>query len=619
MGSRFQQQSLRRKIVYIVLIVALFTTTLFIRKWAGRYSIESQADQLALREQNLGDVDLTDRALRLSLTGSRGFAVCALWYAAIDRQMRHEWNEVELLVRSVIKLQPHFITPWLFQSWNLAYNVSVECDRVRDKYFYIARGVQLLAEGDRQNKNDPNIRFYVGMYTQNKIGISDEHNTTASLFQLSSIRPAERNPDRFRRIVNGTSQINWDELEDFCQKHPHLVRRLHDKLRCKTPDDLVDFLAANFHIPDRFEERRGAVDDTEGPSARLKSNEVERWPVLPPGNVRTDFDPNELNNDSELGDDVGCYAVGRSWFGYSQDPINVLRKHPRYMAQVIFQGYPARSQAYVAERREKEGWFDAEGWALRDWFPQDRGQPDGPRRTLTVGNDRPWAGEAWDRAFLMYKEYGERTGMLKRPEELRSMTSDERFRYEGDRSLSNYPHFYFTSDVERMPEAITARKNFFRAEQMHHAGDDDQAMEVFEQPEALATWKKLLLDHPEWRADWETQEEAYMLQWKYSRLLRSRREPALKQLLVMQDFLTQGAEAAPGPHLWVPIHLVKAVRVPFKLPFNDVDAEGQPILTRAAVQRAIQANELTPEPPVVPTSPSPSPPTGPAPRTTQAP
>ena len=65
---------------------------------------------------------------------------------------RHEWEGLRLVVGAITKLQPFFITPWLFQSWNLAFNVSVECDRPRDKYYYVSQGLDLLAEGERRNR-----------------------------------------------------------------------------------------------------------------------------------------------------------------------------------------------------------------------------------------------------------------------------------------------------------------------------------------------------------------------------------------------------------------------------------------------------------------------------------
>ena len=156
MASPFQQQALQRKLLYLGLILVLFTARLAVaalrRRAAGRRNWPS-ASRAAARS------DLSGAVVRLGLTGSRGLATCVLWTNAIDKQKKNQWNELEVLVRSLTKLQPHFITPWLFQSWNLAYNVSVESDRVSDKYFYITRGIDLLAEGERQNRDNPDLRW----------------------------------------------------------------------------------------------------------------------------------------------------------------------------------------------------------------------------------------------------------------------------------------------------------------------------------------------------------------------------------------------------------------------------------------------------------------------------
>src|SRR5439155_20915655 len=147
MASPLQQPSVRRKLVYFALILLLFTVTLVVRHAdfpvaGGTHikGIRAQASDLDLRESDLGEADLTGSTIRLTLTGSRGLVVTYLWYQADLKKTRHEWNELELLVKSIITLQPHFINPWIFQSWNLAYNVSAESDRIRDKYFYISRG-----------------------------------------------------------------------------------------------------------------------------------------------------------------------------------------------------------------------------------------------------------------------------------------------------------------------------------------------------------------------------------------------------------------------------------------------------------------------------------------------
>src|SRR5262245_17131721 len=172
MARSFQQQALQRKLIYLAAVLVLFTGA-----WVWRrYVVEVQAEKLALREESVGEVKVVDAGLRLMLVGSRGFATCVLWSVAIDKQKKHQWTELEEYVRTLTKLQPHFITPWLFQSWNLAYNVFVESDRVRDKYWYLSRGVQLLGEGERQNRYHPELRRDIGFYQQHKVMASDENN-----------------------------------------------------------------------------------------------------------------------------------------------------------------------------------------------------------------------------------------------------------------------------------------------------------------------------------------------------------------------------------------------------------------------------------------------------------
>ena len=107
MAASFQQQSRVRKLTYFGLIAVIFTVTVVFRS----KFIVPQAQALEIREESIGEVELTGSAVRLLLTGSRGFAVCVLWNTAIDKQMRHEWNEMEIVVNSITKLQPHFVTP----------------------------------------------------------------------------------------------------------------------------------------------------------------------------------------------------------------------------------------------------------------------------------------------------------------------------------------------------------------------------------------------------------------------------------------------------------------------------------------------------------------------------
>ena len=84
MASPYQQQVFQRKLLYIGLILVLFTASLVWRRGV----IDDLAGRLAIREESRGDVEVTGAAVRLSLTGLRGLATCVLWNTAIEKQKK---------------------------------------------------------------------------------------------------------------------------------------------------------------------------------------------------------------------------------------------------------------------------------------------------------------------------------------------------------------------------------------------------------------------------------------------------------------------------------------------------------------------------------------------------
>jgi hypothetical protein len=470
MASPLQQQARVRKLAYGVAILVLFTAA-----WAWRtYSVNAQAHDLALLEEQRGEVELLGSVVRLSLTGSRGLATCYLWVELKDRQVRNEWNEVEVLARSLTKLQPHFVSPWLFQSWNLAYNVSVEADRVADKYFYISRGIDLAAAGERQNGHHPDLRWSVGWYLQHKICQSDETNTLRSLLQLSCIPPNERDPARFWLVSDGRQELNLEEFGKFCRDHPQLVRRLKEGMRreylrdqrlqftVQSPRELVQFLADNRRVPSLFEDVPGAAPGAWQERPRVLRPEYERFPLLPPPmddkRQWTRETPLELRDGvltagQDLLDRHDGYSIARSWYVFALEPLpesewfhdldlpvpgswqpirdRTRERRPKYMTIIIFRDYPSKAQSMAAERLEQEGWFEFEdrgGWDASDWIEETAFKPAGDRDAWRqklrsweqefkrLGGDEKWARDAWTQAQRYWKEHGERNGLKFRSE-----------------------------------------------------------------------------------------------------------------------------------------------------------------------------------------------------------
>jgi hypothetical protein len=652
MATTLQESSRQRKLIYLGIIVALFTIGTF--GWRGvdsaltgkpaRWTVTGRANELELRELDQGNPELAGATVRLILTGSRGLAVCGLWLATIEKQRRHEWSQVELLVRSVTKLQPYFLTPWLFQSWNLAYNVSVESDRTKDKFFYIARGIELLAEGDRINRNNPDMRFWIGFYYLNKFGVADEANTLRSLFQLSCIDPLERDPRRFRPGGPG-SAINLDQFEQFCKEHPQLVRRLREFLRCNRPDDVIDFLADNYKVPSRYEEGENSLTAT-GQTKRLPPE--RQFPTLPPY-----FSDEEPTGDSELRDDFDNYQAGRAWMAYGQKPLppptrlpgptprdneydRTKYRIPRAPMLVIFRQYPARSQTYVGERLAKEGWYEEDGWAIDDrktganrWFPDE---------VVRVGVGRAWAAEAWGKAHQMWKQHGENNGLLldvselvqyekqaaefrKRmglgeydipPDTLPEDASPElkelhkaaiiiRF-YKLNRDTSNFPRFYYGSLAEMQPDIIKARRAIYDAKQLSDAAEPEAAINRY--LDGFNLWVKALsrrdssgaFIYKDFRSDPILQEDLYEKQLAYINLVSEHRSLTLVPAQLLSDSLLEGAIAQAGGSVGpLPLSAIRQLvpntrLLPLGLvgPFDGLHPDGTPWVQPEARDRARQ-------------------------------
>ncbi|HEV3385068.1 MAG TPA: hypothetical protein VG097_09635, partial [Gemmata sp.] len=355
-----QQASFRRKIYYLGTILVLFTLSMFwrgilsipmsstARAAEGRTSAQRAADRLNnanilnqaraldLRELEQGEPELTGEFVRLALSGSRGVAVTWLWYSLIDQQKRNDFHKMEQTIRSVTWLQPHFITPWIFQSWNISYNVSVEMQGSGDMYHYIARGIDLLAEGERRNTHtyqdrkigSPDMRYQIAFYYQNKFGVSDQVEVLRCLFQLSCISPDERNPKDF--IDKQTGEINLPRFQEFCQKYPHLVRRLRgedmegaksdeltkkkvqEALKCPRPEDIIQFLKENEEVLSRYSHGKELAEAE------------KQFPALPP--KFKDGEAHPGSSTDIINDDFSAYLAARAWYMYSLEPVppNIL-------------------------------------------------------------------------------------------------------------------------------------------------------------------------------------------------------------------------------------------------------------------------------------------------------
>jgi hypothetical protein len=139
--------------------------------------------EYGLAQMNLGEVDPASETIKLATLGLRGIAVNVLWEKANHYKKVEDWTNLTATLEQLAKLQPNFITFWKFQAWNLTYNVSVEFDDFKDRFYYVRRGIQFLQEGERYNVDHPQLLWDLGWFIGQKIGRADEHKQYRRLFK----------------------------------------------------------------------------------------------------------------------------------------------------------------------------------------------------------------------------------------------------------------------------------------------------------------------------------------------------------------------------------------------------------------------------------------------------
>ncbi len=177
----------QRKMLYAAVAVLAFLPVIIFgapgtSKGAGGYLAQKRTTY-ELGESSLGNVDPTSAAMNLALLGMRGVVASWLWSQAIHDKETKQFNQLNERVESIILLQPHFKGVWEFQAWNLAYNVSAECDDVKDRFHWVKRGAKFLIRGTERNKKVPELQFGAGQFFGTKIGVADEKEVYRAFFK----------------------------------------------------------------------------------------------------------------------------------------------------------------------------------------------------------------------------------------------------------------------------------------------------------------------------------------------------------------------------------------------------------------------------------------------------
>ncbi len=107
----------------------------------------------------------------VALGGFRGLISNVLWIRANALQEDDKFFEMAQLADWITKLEPHFVQVWIFQEWNMAWNISVKFKDFADRWRWVRRGIELLRdEGLRYNPNEIRLYGELAWIFQDKMG-----------------------------------------------------------------------------------------------------------------------------------------------------------------------------------------------------------------------------------------------------------------------------------------------------------------------------------------------------------------------------------------------------------------------------------------------------------------
>jgi len=283
-----------RKIIYGLIIVALFGAMFPYSNW-----LNEEKKRKDLGEAAIGQVDAGSFMLKLALLGgARGVAANVLWTRAEELKREQDWDRMKTTIDLITKLQPHFLSVWTFQGWNLAYNVSVEWDAPEDKYQWIKEGIKFFKDGVQKNRKSPDLIWDTAWTYYHKIGFSDESIIFRRLFR-------DDDDEEFKTYVEPESRIRVVGRDNFqlgygwFSRAVRLVDEGENRLTSGTAHDYVDPSPQRKGRPDDLAFRSmpshassyGASPGTTWSNAIAMSAPSAHWIAVAPSGVRRRSDP----------------------------------------------------------------------------------------------------------------------------------------------------------------------------------------------------------------------------------------------------------------------------------------------------------------------------------------
>jgi hypothetical protein len=502
-----------RKIMYLVAIgvllglLYLFGHPSTIDPKSGEVSpgglLAQAREKSGLSQTELGQIDPTSETIKLATFGLRGVAVWMLWDKANEYKMKEDWTNFSAALNQIIKVQPHFISVWIHQAWNMSYNVSVEFDDYKERYRWVIKGIDYLKQGVEYNKYEPRLVWERAWVVAQKIGRADEHKQYRRLFKAD---------DEFHN-ANGTPSLaqrdNWLVGKKIFLEAINLANDLNKGIGGKSP----------------------LIYLSDPPMSQMNYSEaIEKEGVF---------------GEKALG---AWRSATAEWRQYGSMPI------PHTFGMTIYLNDQEKEEE-TAKKLVAE--LDAMQPGLREEiFKKKLSQlPDKQRIAYETSPEKRTQEQfqsAYEAEELLRVKHEEVARQIKDPKlrakakELaeNAVKHEELANYiKGYRDTVNFNYWRLRADVEQTDEALNARKLIYLGDQAFREGYELDARNYYE--EGLKSWRKVLDKFPALVEDELTGSDLMDIVNQYRKILNLLGE-SFPDNFVLQDIVARYSKKSGG-------------------------------------------------------------------------
>lgn len=222
----------------------------------------------------------------LVLGGFRGVVVDFLWVRGMARHEEQRYFELKTIFDMIANLQPNIPDVWIFQGWNMSYNIAHNMATREGKWKWVRAGLDYMAKGAGKNPANGEIRAAIGHIYRHKF--------SEKVFPLA-------------RVQYYREQLAKDGLDNFQEA----VKWYRDALECgltiTTRSVIARCVAHTYHQAAQFAAKEGRWDDA---IANLEMS-LKEWRAYP--------DHYEEGSKLYLSNcSIIASALGRTHFGLAQ-------------------------------------------------------------------------------------------------------------------------------------------------------------------------------------------------------------------------------------------------------------------------------------------------------------